>query len=111
MRERWGAFAVRDHVSSAPFVTDVLLYDRLIIPISDPADPLAKASWEGRKWQPELLDDCLRILKVKTENQDGLALTVQWDALKRERFKNQMSLAAGLAAQHRAPESELDDVP
>lgn len=105
MRERWGAFAVRDHVGPAPFVTDVLLYDRLIIPIPDPKDPLAEAYWEGREWQPELLDDCLKILKVKTESQDGLALTVPWDGLKREKFKNQMSLAAGLAAQHRAPET------
>jgi hypothetical protein len=105
MRERWGAFAVRDHVSSAPFVTDVLLYDRLIIPVPDPNDLLAKPYWEGQKWQPELLEDCLKIRKVKTENQDGLALTVPWDGPKRERFKNQMSLAAGLAAQQRAPET------
>ena len=30
MRERWGAFSVRDHVSEAPYVSEVLLFDRLI---------------------------------------------------------------------------------
>jgi hypothetical protein len=42
MRERWGAFSVRDHINSAPFVSEVLLYDRLIVPIPDPNDKQAE---------------------------------------------------------------------
>jgi len=44
MRERWGALSVRDHVSNAPLVTEVLLYDRLIVPVPDPDDNLAEST-------------------------------------------------------------------
>src|SRR6266849_10590731 len=67
MRERWGAFSVRDHVSDAPFVSEVLLYDRLIIPIPDPNDNLAEVSWAHEGWKPDVLRDCLDVLKVKTD--------------------------------------------
>jgi len=42
MRERWGTFSVRDHVGDAPFVSEVLLYDRLVIPVPDPKDSCQK---------------------------------------------------------------------
>lgn len=103
MRERWGALSVRDHISDAPLVAEVLLYDRLVIPVPDPNESLGEQDWE-QKWQPELLYECLDILKVKTEGTDGLALTVPWDKSKRERFNNRMSMAAALATQQRYPE-------
>lgn len=106
MRERWGTFSVRDHMTAAPFVSDVLLYDRLIIPVPDSGDHSAEEAAIWRRWQPEKLNDCLNILKVKTEKTDGLALTVPWDSAKRERFTNRMSTAAALATQQRAPEQE-----
>src|SRR5271165_2187239 len=103
MRERWGAFSVRDHISEAPFVTEVLLYDRLVIPVPDPKNTLAETEWDAAGWQPELLHKCLDMLKVKTENEDGLALTVPWDDSKRKRFENRVSMAAALATQGREP--------
>lgn len=104
MRERWGTFSVRDHVSDAPFVSDVLLYDRLIIPVPDPSDPKSGELWSNEGWKPELLKDCLDILGVKTDSKDGLALVVPWDVAKRQRFKSRMSVAAALATQQRSPE-------
>jgi hypothetical protein len=104
MRERWGAFSVRDHISIAPFVSEVLLYDRLIIPVPDPDDKQAEVDWANQGWQPEALHECLDVLKVKTDRADGLALTVPWDNSKRERFKSQMSMAAALATQQRNPD-------
>ncbi len=101
MRERWGSFSVRDHVSDAPFVSDVLLYDRLIIPIPDPADHSAAEHWLKQGWKPELLHECIDVLKVKTKESDGLALTVPWDASKRKRFRSRMSMAAAVATQQR----------
>lgn len=50
MRERWGTFSVRDHMSDAPFVSDVLLYDRLIIPVS-PTDKSQDEFWQ--EFEPE----------------------------------------------------------
>ena len=74
MRERWGAFSVRDHVSNAPFVSEVLLYDRLVIPVPDPEDKMSEASWTNEGWKPELLHECLDVLKVKNGH-DGWAGT------------------------------------
>jgi hypothetical protein len=85
-------------------VSDVLLYDRLIIPIPDPSDSLAEQHWIEEKWQPELLHRCLDVLKIRTEEEDGLALTVPWGRSKEERFKSKMSVAAALATQDRCPE-------
>ena len=86
-------------MTEAPFVTEVLLYDRLIIPVPDPKD----RPWP-KEWEPELLQHCLNILKVKKKDEDGLALTVPWDSSKRERFKNRMSMGSALATQQRDPE-------
>ena len=104
MRERWGTFSVHDHISDAPFVSDVLLYDRLIVPIPDLTneDPEYVKFWDPFK--PKLQRECLDILNVKTDESDGLAFTVTWDASKRERFKNRMSTAAALATQNRNPD-------
>src|SRR5947208_12530198 len=101
MRERWGTFSVRDHLTEAPFVSDVLLYDRLISPVP-PADKSEDAFWV--EFEPERQQHCLDILKVKNDENDGLALTVPWDASKRNRFKNRMSVASALATQQRNPE-------
>lgn len=103
MRERWGTFSVRDHMSDAPFVSDVLLYDRLIIPVP-PKDKSPDDVEFWKKFEVERQQRCLNILKVKTEKEDGLALTVPWDTSKRGRFKNRMSVAPALATQKRSPE-------
>jgi hypothetical protein len=77
MRERWGTFSVRDHVCDAPFVTEVLRYDRLIIPIPDPTDPLTESEWARQGWEPKALHECLQVLRVKTDHEDDLALRVK----------------------------------
>jgi hypothetical protein len=42
-------------VSDAPFVSEVLLYDRLVIPVPDPEDDSAEEYWANQGWKPELL--------------------------------------------------------
>jgi hypothetical protein len=91
-------------VNDAPFVSDVLLYDRLVIPVADRADPSADEFWA--KFDPEAQRRCLDILKAKTDDKDGLALTIPWGAAKRERFKNRMSTTAALASQRRHPDQQ-----
>ena len=63
MRERWGTFSVRDHMTDAPFVSDVLLYDRLVIPVP-PTDKSQDKFWA--KFKPQQQKACLDILVVKT---------------------------------------------
>jgi hypothetical protein len=105
MRERWGTFSVRDHVAESPFVSDVLLYDRLVIPVPDPDDPVSAARWEQQGWKPEDQQRCIEILGIKTDTTEGLALVVPWDKSKEERFRSRMSTAAALAAQQRDPQA------
>jgi hypothetical protein len=93
--QRWGTFSVRDHLAEAPFVSEVLMYDHLVVPVLNPNDAAV------RQWHPERQAKCLEILKVKTDDEDGLALGVPWDSDKRAYFSNQMSTAAALSAQGR----------
>lgn len=55
--ELWGTFAVADHLRPKPFVTDVLLYDRLVVPVPKAGhrDEEWRSVWNVRKLQP-LLD-------------------------------------------------------
>jgi hypothetical protein len=90
-------------MTDAPFVSDVLLYDRLVVPVPDANDHSTETRNYWAQWQPEEQAKCLEILKVKTDDTDGLALTVPWGSSQRERFRNRMSTAVALATQERDP--------
>ena len=105
MRERWGTCSVKDHVSDAPLVSEVLLYDRLVVPIPAPDHRAAEEQrWMDAGWRPDLLDACLSILGIKTNEKDGLALAVPWDGPKQERFTTRMSVSAALDTQRKHPD-------
>ena len=76
--ERWGIFALNDHLRRHPFFIDVLLYDRLVIPYP-PHDE--RRRWTARGWQPDRLEAIIEIL-------GKLAIPVIWDENTREQFKN-----------------------
>jgi hypothetical protein len=44
--ETWGTFSVTDHLGRRAFVADVILYDRLVIPVPD-AEERRLAGWYG----------------------------------------------------------------
>jgi hypothetical protein len=58
--ETWGAFSVTEHLARKAFVADVLLYEKLVIPVPDKKE---RKRWiePGRK--PEVLDRKLEILE------------------------------------------------
>jgi hypothetical protein len=85
--ETWGAYSVRDHCRQRPFVADVLLYDRLVIPY--PPDEFETERWKFQGWQPERLKECLQVL-------GELAVPVPWNEQRRQQFKNQWDAAAQL---------------
>jgi hypothetical protein len=64
--ERWGTFAVTDHLAKNAFVNEVLLFDRLVIPVppSRDLDPTGQEllRWRTNGWNPEALDPLLDIL-------------------------------------------------
>jgi hypothetical protein len=75
-RERWGTFSVKDHTGDQPFVADVLMYDRLIIP----RPPKEKRSlWVRNEWDPDRLDAIIDVLRADQEPAKQHAITVAWD--------------------------------
>jgi hypothetical protein len=78
--ELWGTFSVTDHLRQCPFVAEVLLYDRLMIP--RPPTPEEEPPETGEeeqgigwpeKWRPQKLRGLLDILKEK-----DLAVELPW---------------------------------
>ncbi len=81
--EMWGTFSVMDHLRAGAFLAEVIMYDRLVIPI--PPDPeraenpedrvFAEQQWkrweEVEKWNPKRQKILLDILKP-------VALPVEW---------------------------------
>jgi hypothetical protein len=59
-REVWGTYAVGDHTRANAFVADVLLFDRLAVPV--PVDAEERAKWNSDGNDVERLDHLLEIL-------------------------------------------------
>jgi hypothetical protein len=74
-RERWGTFSVIDHKNAAALVPDVLLYDRLVLPI--PTSDEERIRWNARGWAPDVLDKRL-------EQLGPLAVKANWSYTDRQ---------------------------
>ena len=102
----WGTFSVVDHLRHRPFVSDVLLYDRLVVPV--PAGDEELVRWRGLGRNPDLQAELLGIVgrdlsvpvpwtlalhdewakrygvpsdpQVEAAVRDGVADAVRWDA-------------------------------
>jgi hypothetical protein len=94
MRELWGTFSVRDHLDERPFVADLMLYDRLIVPV--PADPKERERWERPDlawdpgWQSKVLDTVHRLEKKSNQQ---LIIRVPWNEHRRQVFKDTLTRA------------------
>jgi hypothetical protein len=88
--EIWGTFSVMDHLRRGAFIAEVVLYDRLVIPV--PPDPeLAETPedrafaqnqwqrWEDRKWEPKRQLELLEILRPVAE-------PIEWDRQHHEQW-------------------------
>jgi hypothetical protein len=51
-KQVWGTYSVKDHCDPNAFVAEVMLYDRLVIPV--PPDDKERARWRKAGWQPEV---------------------------------------------------------
>jgi hypothetical protein len=80
-REVWGTCAVNDHLRREPFLRELLLFDRLVIPY--PADDEERNRWRdpnpadpAETWDPERLDELLDVLGTQHRpGQGGARLT------------------------------------
>jgi hypothetical protein len=73
-RELWGTFSVRDHVRSRAFVAEVLLYDRLVIPVPPENDDAEYERWRQQRWKPERQRRLINILGER-----NLVVQIPWD--------------------------------
>src|SRR6266436_8644595 len=78
-RQIWGCYAVADHKEPRAFVADVLLYERLVVPVPPPDDPQELNRWERRRWDPKRQAELLKIL-------GSVAETVPWSARRRAKW-------------------------
>ena len=87
-KQVWGTFSVKDHCEPNAFVAEVMLYDRLVIPV--PPDDDERKRWEKEKWDPQRLD---RLLKILGER----AYPVAWNAERQKRWKARFDAGADIA--------------
>ena len=86
-RRLWGCYSVRDHKEPRAFVADLLLYDRLVVPVPAEKD---LGQWTDRGWEPKRQGRLL-------EAADPFIERVVWDDDLREQFSDRFSAAVAAA--------------
>lgn len=89
-KQVWGTFSVKDHCDPRAFVSDVMLYDRLVIPVPPENDPQERQRWAENGWQPDRLDKLLEILGER-------AFSVPWDDQRQKKWKSRFAAGKSLA--------------
>lgn len=84
--ERWGSLSVRDHINTDALITNVLLYDRLVLPVPDGIEGLA--CWSKEKWEPHRQQAIVDTL-------GDLAVTRRWNT-GRENAYRKLAFATNL---------------
>jgi len=88
----WGTFSVADHLRSRAFASDVLVYDRLIVPVPPDED---RDRWRTNRWQPERQQEILEVLR---DGDSQRVLEIPWDAQRQGEFEQRRGdVAAGAA--------------
>jgi hypothetical protein len=93
-REVWGTFSVEDHMHERAFVNEVLLYDRLVLPVPPKAEPAERTRWTQNDWDPDRQDRLRAILRSA-----DLVREVDWDARRRAEWKSRRDAASAAATE------------
>ena len=93
-RQRWAAFSVRAHRDLASLAADILLYDRIILPV--PEDEPDSERWVRKQWNPDDLCAKFRVLTVCLNLRQCLWLYRTWAAAKTVFMKDGGPLASSL---------------
>lgn len=91
--ERWGSLSVSDHNDLSALIANVLLYDRLVIPMYTESDDRdERAYWEDKGWDP---DSQLH----RREQLGELAIECAWDKNRRQSYSDRFQAAVQLDAE------------
>jgi hypothetical protein len=61
--ELWGTFAVDDHLRKRAFVAEIVLFDRLVIPVPPEDNDAQFQDWKRQGWRPKQLSDIVKRLE------------------------------------------------
>jgi hypothetical protein len=83
--ERWGSLSVADHIDAAALAANVLLYDRVVLPLmAEQPDRDERAYWENKGWDPKLQ-------RKRLDDLQELAVGRPWNWQRRNEFKNRIA--------------------
>ena len=82
-RQRWAAFSVQAHKDLVGLASDLLLYERLVLPV--PADERELERWAEQDWNPE-------VLALRKVQGAGRIFTVPWTRELRDEHQQIMAL-------------------
>jgi hypothetical protein len=82
--ERWGSLSVDDHADTEALAANILLYDRLVVPVmTEQADRDERAYWVSQGWSPELQAE-------RVEQLGALAVRRPWDQFRRRAYRTRV---------------------
>jgi hypothetical protein len=87
--ELWGTFSVGDHLRRRAFVADVLLYDRLVVPVPPEDDDDERQRWRRMGWRPDLQEERLDLIGR------DLVIPVPWTETNRQQWESRYEAAMG----------------
>ena len=58
--ELWGSYSVKDHLRARPFIADLFLYHRLMVPVPPDEHGAEWKRWQTNGYEPERQKSFLR---------------------------------------------------
>ncbi|HEY3008579.1 MAG TPA: hypothetical protein VGJ63_11035 [Micromonosporaceae bacterium] len=89
----WASFSVFDHLKPGAFLPEVVMYDRLIVPVPPQGDRTEWDRWEAEGWDPTRQRELLSVLAPVAEQ-------VEWTQLRRDVWKYNYQQARSSAGQY-----------
>jgi hypothetical protein len=103
----WGTFAVNDHLQTGAFLREVLLFDRLVVPV--PSSDVERARWSApnpndptESWKPDRQDQLLAVLGTQSSpgyNGAKLVVPAPWDQARWQAARSKPEVAEMIHAE------------